>query len=152
MAERRARQEKARQQNRSAQQREQRHQRGLQYKCKTAAEMCDSCKRERARLLTVTEARRAAREAAGVVGKRSRPISALTTHQSPHVRATTASSCTNAMCAAYVWARSARMCAAAPPLRIAIPGMERMGSATHAASFRMVRAGVGVRTYMYFVG
>ena len=48
--------------------------RGLQYKCKTAAEMRDSCKRERARLLTVTEARRAAREAAGVVGKRSRPI------------------------------------------------------------------------------
>lgn len=83
MAERHARQEKARQQNRSAQQREQRHQLGLQYKCKTAAEMRDSCNQVRASTATDSHrsSRRAAREAAGVVGKRSRPI--LCAHHAP---------------------------------------------------------------------
>ena len=66
--------EKARLRKRSERRKEQRHQRGLQYKCRTAEEWREWRELERARLQKVTEERRAAREAAGLGGKRGRPI------------------------------------------------------------------------------
>ena len=74
MAERRARQETVRLQKVNELRREQRHQRGLKCRFQSADEWCASRERERARLLKVTEARRAARKAAGIGGKRGRPI------------------------------------------------------------------------------
>ena len=66
--------EKARLQKVNERRRQQRHERGLQYRLHSDAEWLASRERERARLLKVTEARRAAREAAGLGGKRGRPI------------------------------------------------------------------------------
>ena len=76
MAERRARQEKAgcRRSTYNEQRREQRHQRGFKCRLQSPDEWCASHERERARLLKITEARRAAREVAGPLGKRGRPI------------------------------------------------------------------------------
>ena len=76
MAERRARQEKAgcRRSTYNEQRWEQRHQRGLKCRLQSPDEWCASQERERARLLKITEARRAAREVAGPLGKRGRPI------------------------------------------------------------------------------
>ena len=73
VAERRARQEKARLQKINEQRREQRLQRGSKCRLQSPNEWRASRDRERARLLKITEARRAAREAAGPLGKRGRP-------------------------------------------------------------------------------
>ena len=72
IAERRVRQEKARLQKVNEQRREQRHQRGL--KCRTLQSPDEWRASERARLLKITEARRAAREAGDLGGKGGRPI------------------------------------------------------------------------------
>ena len=74
MVQRRAQIEKARLQRRSEHRREQRQQQRKEKPMPTAEVYIARAERERVRLLKVTEARRAKREAAGPAKKRGRPV------------------------------------------------------------------------------